>query len=285
MKWKNVLMPKNIEIQKEEESPNFTRFTIEPLERGFGQTLGISLRRTLLSSLQGAAVVAVKFENALHEFTNIPGVLEDVTDIVVNLKQLVVRLNTDTWHKLYLDINKAGPVTAADITQDPTVDIVNPDLVLCHLNKGASLKAEILIGDGRGFVLAENHDLTDSSLGVVPVDSIFCPVRKVNFKVEDTRVGQRTDYDRLIMEITTNGALRPEEALGFSSKIIKDHLYLFINFDEEPLDEVEEEVDEELERIKETLARGVDELELSVRSGNCLKAANIRTIEELVVKT
>lgn len=285
MKWKNVLMPKNIEVQKEEESPNFTRFTIEPLERGFGQTLGISLRRTLLSSLQGAAVVAVKFENALHEFTNIPGVLEDVTDIVVNLKQLVVRLNTETWHKLYLDINKTGPVTAADITQDPAVDIVNPDLVLCHLNEGASLKAEILIGDGRGFVLAENHDLSDTSLGVVPVDSVFCPVRKVNFKVEDTRVGQRTDYDRLIMEITTNGALRPEEALGFSSKIIKDHLYLFINFDEEPLDECEEEVDEELERIKETLARGVDELELSVRSGNCLKAANIRTIEELVVKT
>ena len=285
MKWKNVLMPKQVEVQKEGETRNFTRFIVEPLERGFGQTLGTALRRTLLSSLQGAAVTAVKFEDALHEFTNIPGVLEDVTDVVLNLKSVVVRLHADHWHKLYLEAKGPGPVTAADITQDPAVEIVNKDQVLCHLNEGATIKAEILIGDGRGFVLAENHDLPDSSIGVVPVDSIFCPVSKVNFRVEDTRVGQRTDYDRLILEIETNGAITPEEALGFTSKIVKDHLYLFINFDEEPLDEADEEVDEEIERLRDTLDRSVDELELSVRSANCLKAANIRSIGELVIKS
>jgi DNA-directed RNA polymerase subunit alpha len=285
MKWKNVLMPKQVEVQKEGETRNFTRFIVEPLERGFGQTLGTALRRTLLSSLQGAAVTAVKFEDALHEFTNIPGVLEDVTDVVLNLKSIVVRLHADNWHKLYLEAKGPGPVTAGDITQDPGVEIVNKDQVLCHLNEGATIKAEILIGDGRGFVLAENHDLPDSSIGVVPVDSIFCPVSKVNFRVEDTRVGQRTDYDRLILEIETNGAITPEEALGFASKIVKDHLYLFINFDEEPLDEADEEVDEEIERLRDTLDRSVDELELSVRSANCLKAANIRSIGELVIKS
>ncbi len=285
MKWKNVLMPKQVEIQKELETPYFTRFIIEPLERGFGLTLGNALRRTLLSSLQGAAVVALKFDEALHEFSNIPGVMEDVSDIVLNFKQLVCRLHTDVSHKLYLDVSRPGPVTAADITEDPAVEIINPDLVLCHLNEGAHLEAEILVGDGRGFVLAENHDLTDTSIGVVPVDSIFCPVRKVNYRVEDTRVGQRTDYDRLVLEIESNGAITPEEALGFASKIIKDHLYLFINFDEEPMTAAEEEVDEELERMRELLSRNVEELELSVRSANCLKAADIRSIGDLVVKT
>ncbi len=285
MKWKNVLMPKQVEIQKESETPYFTRFIVEPLERGFGLTLGNALRRTLLSSLQGSAVVAVKFEDALHEFTNIPGVMEDVSDIVLNFKQLVCRLNADGSQKLYLDIDRPGPVTAADITESSDVEIVNPDLVLCHLNEGAHLRAEILVNDGRGFILAENHELSDVSIGVIPVDAIFCPVRKVNYRVEDTRVGQRTDYDRLVMEIETNGAITPEEALGFASKIVKDHLYLFINFDEEPMAIAEEEVDEERERMRELLGRNVEELELSVRSANCLKAANIKSIGELVVKT
>jgi len=285
MKWKNVLMPKQVEIQKMDETPYFTRFVVEPLERGFGLTLGNALRRTLLSSLQGAAVVAVKFEDALHEFTNIPGVMEDVSDIVLNLKALVCRLHTDEWHKLYLDISRPGPVTAADITEDPAVEIINPDQVICHLNEGAHLRAELLVGDGRGFVLAENHELPDTSIGVIPVDSVFCPVRKVNYRVEDTRVGQRTDYDRLVFEIETNGAITPEEALGFASKIVKDHLYLFINFDEEPMAAAEEEVDEELERMRELLARNVEELELSVRSANCLKAANIQSIGQLVTKS
>jgi DNA-directed RNA polymerase subunit alpha len=184
MKWKNVLMPKQVEIQKSGETPYFTRFTVEPLERGFGLTLGNALRRTLLSSLQGAAVVAVKFEDALHEFTNIPGVMEDVSDIVINLKQLVCRLHTDGSHKLYLDVSRPGPVTARDITEDSAVEIVNPDFVLCHLNEGAHLRAELLVGDGRGFVLAENHELSDTSIGVVPVDAIFCPVRRVNYRIE-----------------------------------------------------------------------------------------------------
>jgi DNA-directed RNA polymerase subunit alpha len=285
MKWKNVLMPRQVEIQKEGETPYFTRFVVEPLERGFGLTLGNALRRTLLSSLQGAAVVAVKFEDALHEFTNIPGVMEDVSDIVLNLKALVCRLHTDEWHKLYLDISRPGPVTAADITEDPAVEIINPDQVICHLNEGAHLRAELLVGDGRGFVLAENHELPDTSIGVIPVDSVFCPVRKVNYRVEDTRVGQRTDYDRLVFEIVTNVAITPEEALGFAAKIVKDHLYLFINFDEEPMAAAEEEVDEELERMRELLARNVEELELSVRSANCLKAANIQSIGQLVTKS
>jgi DNA-directed RNA polymerase subunit alpha len=211
--------------------------------------------------------------------------MEDVSDMVLNFKQLVCRLHTDVSHKLYLDIDRPGPVTAADITEDPAVEIVNPDLVLCHLNEGAHLRAEMLVSDGRGFVLAENHELTDTSIGVVPVDAIFCPVRKVNYRVEDTRVGQRTDYDRLVIEIETNGAITPEEALGYASKIIKDHLYLFINFDEEPMAAAEEEVDEELERMRELLSRNVEELELSVRSANCLKAANIKTIGDLVLRT
>lgn len=285
MKWKNVLMPKQVEIQKEAETPYFTRFIVEPLERGFGLTLGNALRRTLLSSLQGAAVVAVKFEDALHEFTNIPGVMEDVSDIVLNFKQLICRLHADSSQKLYLDIDRAGPVTAGDIQESAGVEIVNPDLVLCHLNEGAHLKAEILVGDGRGFILAENHELSDTSIGVIPVDAIFCPVRKVNYRVEDTRVGQRTDYDRLVLEIETNGAISPEESLGFAAKIVKDHLHLFINFDEEPMAIAEDEVDEELERMRELLSRNVEELELSVRSANCLKAADIKSIGQLVVKT
>ena len=176
-------------------------------------------------------------------------------------------------------------MTAADITEDSAVEIVNPDLVICHLNEGAHLRAEILVSDGRGFVLAENHELTDTSIGVIPVDAIFCPVRKVNYRIEDTRVGQRTDYDRLVLEIETNGAISPEEALGYAAKIVKDHLYLFINFDEEPMAVAEEEVDEELERMRELLSRNVEELELSVRSANCLKAADIKSIGQLVVKT
>jgi DNA-directed RNA polymerase subunit alpha len=278
-------MPKQVEVQKDLETPYFTRFTVEPLERGFGLTLGNALRRTMLSSLQGASVIAVKFEDALHEFTNIPGVMEDVSDIVLNFKQLVCRLHKDISHKLYLDISRPGPITAGDINKDPAVDIVNPDLIICHLNEGGHLRAEILVGDGRGFVLAENHDLIDTSIGVIPVDSIFCPVRRVNYRVEDTRVGQRTDYDRLVLEIETNGAITPEEALGYASKIIKDHLYLFINFDEEPLKASEEEIDEEVERMRELVSRNVEELELSVRSANCLKAANIKTIGDLVIKT
>jgi DNA-directed RNA polymerase subunit alpha len=285
MKWKNVLTPKQVEIQKDAETPYFTRFIIEPLERGFGLTLGNALRRTLLSSLQGSAAVALKFDDALHEFTNIPGVMEDVSDIVLNFKQLVCRLHSDTSQKLYLEIDRPGLVTAADITQNSAVELINPDLVLCHLNEGAKLKVEILVGDGRGFVLAENHDLSDTSIGVIPIDSIFCPVRKVNYRVEDTRVGQRTDYDRLVLEIESNGAITPEEALGYASKIIKDHLYLFINFDEEPMAATEEEIDEELERMRELLARNVEELELSVRSANCLKAADIKTIGDLVIKS
>ncbi len=285
MRWKNVLTPKQVEIQKDAETPYFTRFTVEPLERGFGLTLGNALRRTLLSSLQGAAVIALKFDEALHEFTNIPGVMEDVSDIVLNFKRLVCCLHSDTSTKLYLEVDKPGPVTAADITPNSAVELINPDLVLCHLNEGGKLKVEILVGDGRGFVLAENHELVDKSIGVIPIDSIFCPVRKVNYRVEDTRVGQRTDYDRLVLEMETNGAVSPEEALGFASKIIKDHLYLFINFDEEPMAAAEEEVDEELERMRELLGRNVEELELSVRSANCLKAAEIKSIGELVIKS
>jgi len=283
MKWRNLLMPK--EISRDELTPNFGRFVVEPLERGFGLTIGNALRRTLISSIQGAAVTAVRVNGVLHELSNIPGVLEDMTDIMLNLKQLVVKMHCDNPKFLELNVEKEGPITAADIKEDPDIEIVNKDLVICTATEKAKIEMQILIGHGRGYVPAELHSLDDYDIGLIPVDSNFSPVRRVSYVVEDTRVGQHTDYDKLIMEITTDGSVSPEDALGYAAKIVKDHMLLFIHFDEEPMEEEEEEVDEELEALRELLSRSVDELELSVRSGNCLRRANIKTLGELVRRT
>jgi DNA-directed RNA polymerase subunit alpha len=285
MKWRNLLMPKEIVKDEESMTPTFGRFIAEPLERGFGLTIGNALRRTLLSSIQGAAVIAVRIDGVLHELSNIPGVLEDVTDIVLNLKQLVVKMHCDEPRFLELDVEKEGPITAADIKEDPEIEIVNKDLVICTASEKAKVKMQILIGHGRGYVPAEAHRLDEYDIGLIPIDANFSPIRKVAYRVENTRVGQRTDYDRLIMEITTDGSVSPEDALGYAAKIVKDHMLLFIHFDEEPMEEVEEEVDEELEKLRELLGRSVDELELSVRSSNCLRRANIKTLGDLVRRT
>ena len=282
MKWRNLLMPKEIVKDPAVTTPTAGRFVVEPLERGFGQTIGNSLRRTLLSSIQGAAVTAVRIKGVLHELSNIPGVLEDVTDIILNLKQLVVVMHSDEPRFLHLSVEKEGPITAADIDQISDVEIRNKDLVICTTTEKVKVEMDILIGHGRGYVLAENHNLDDFDIGLIPVDSNFSPVRQVSYIVENTRVGQRTDYDRLVLDITTSGSVTPEDALGFAAKIIKDHMVLFIHFDEEPMEEREHEVDEEVEKLKELLGRSVEELELSVRSSNCLRRANIKMLGDLV---
>lgn len=285
MKWRNLLMPKEIVMEESTATDTFSRFTVEPLERGFGNTIGNSLRRILLSAIQGAAVTAVKIENVLHEFGTIKGVKEDVTDIVLNLKQLIIKMHCDEPKYITIDVKKKGEVTAADIMEIADIEILNKDLQIATCTEKAKLKMEILVGHGRGYVPAEMHKLDDYEIGLIPVDSNFSPVTHVNYEVKDTRVGQRTDYDSLQLEVFTNGSLTPEDALGYAAKILKDHMLLFIQFEEEPVEEEEEIVDEAYERMKELLNRSVEELELSVRSSNCLKAANIKSLGELVQKT
>ncbi len=282
MKWRNLLMPKEIQCDENSKTPFFARFEIDPLERGFGLTIGNTLRRTLISSIQGAAVTAVRATGVLHELSNISGVLEDMTDIILNLKQMIVKMHCDEPKFIELNVEKTGPITAADFTEDPDIEIINKDLVICTATEKARVEMRVLIGHGRSYAPSESHNLDDYDIGLIPVDSNFSPIKKVSYEVENTRVGQRTDYDKLILEITTDGSVTPDDALGYAAKIVKDHMLLFIQFDEEPQEEDVEEVDEELEKLRELLSRSVDELELSVRSGNCLRRANIKTLGELV---
>lgn len=282
MKWRNLLMPKEIVRDQQVMTATTGRFVIEPLERGFGQTIGNALRRTLLSSIQGAAVTAVRIKGVLHELSNIPGVLEDVTDIILNLKQLVVVMHSDEPRFLHLSVEKEGPITAADIDEIADIKIVNKDLVICTATEKTKVEMDILIGHGRGYVPGESHNLDDFDIGLIGMDSNFSPIRRVSYVVENTRVGQRTDYDRLVLDIVTDGSVTPEDALGYAAKIVKDHMLLFIHFDEEPMEETAKEVDEETEKLKEVLNRSVEELELSVRSSNCLRRANIKTLADLV---
>jgi DNA-directed RNA polymerase subunit alpha len=285
MKWKSLQMPKEIKMEQSSMTDKYTKFIVEPLERGFGTTLGNALRRTLLSSIQGAAPVALRIDSVLHEFSTIPGVYEDATEIVLNVKRLRLRLNGDEPKTLVLEMSKKGNYTAKDIRTDGEIEILNPELHLVQATEDVKLKMEIDIGVGRSYVTAEHNKKPDAPVGTVFLDSLFSPVEKVNFTVENTRVGQRTDYDRLIMEIWTDGSLTPEDALCFSSKILKDHFQLFIKLEEELEMAEEEVVDEETLRIRGLLKTRVDELELSVRSSNCLRAANIQTLEDLVQKT
>ena len=278
-------MPKEIVMDETSSSPKFASFRVEPLERGFGNTIGNALRRTLLSSIQGAAVTAVKIDKVQHEFSTIKGVKEDVTDIVLNLKQIIPVMHCDDPRFLTIETNKKGEITAADIKEDAEIEILNKDQVICTCTEKAKVKMEIPVGHGRGYVPAEAHVLEDYAIGLIPIDSNFSPVTLVNYTVKNTRVGQRTDYDSLKLDVTTNGSVTPEDALGYASKILKDHMLLFIHFEEEPVEEVEEVVNEESEKMKELLDRSVEELELSVRSSNCLKAANLKTLGELVTKS
>lgn len=285
MKFKNLQMPKNVEVDDKSATNNYAKFSIEPLERGFGVTLGNALRRVLLSSLPGAAVTAAKIDGVQHEFSTITGVKEDVPEIMMNLKQMRFKIHSDAPKMATFDVRGKATATAADLKADPDIEILNPELHVATLNKDGEFRCEIEIGAGRGYVSAENQATQDRPIGVLPVDSMFSPVTKVNFEVENTRIGQRIDYDKLTLEIWTDGSVIPSDALAYAAKILKDHFALFIHFEEEIVEEIEEEVDEEFLRIKALLERSVEELELSVRSSNCLKAANIKTIGDLVTKS
>jgi DNA-directed RNA polymerase subunit alpha len=285
MKWKNLQMPKNVEVDDKVSTNRYGRFTVEPLERGFGVTLGNALRRGLLSSLPGAAVTAVKIDGVQHEFTTMPGIKEDVPEILLNLKGMRFKIHSEGPKTATFDARGVGEVKAGDLKADPDIELLNPELHIATLNKDGEFRAEVEIGAGRGYVAAENQPTVDRPIGVVPVDSLFSPVTKVNFEVENTRIGQRIDYDKLTLEIWTDGSVLPSDALAYAAKILKDHFALFVHFEEEIVEEVEEEVDEEFLRIKTLLERSVEELELSVRSSNCLKAADIKTIGDLVQKS
>jgi len=283
-KFKGLQKPKRLECELETLTSTYGKFYAEPLERGFGLTIGNALRRILLSSIEGAAVTTVRISGALHEFSTIPGVKEDVTDIILNIKGLRVKLNVEHPKTIYLKASSEGEVRAAHITPDPDVEILNPDLHIATLDKDGKLEVEMEVRHGRGYFPAERNKRDGQPIDVIAIDSIYSPIRKVNFLVEDTRVGQATDYNKLILEVWTDGSVLPQDAIAYAAKILKDHLSIFINFEEEPEGEGVP-VDEEKEQVLEHLNRSVDELELSVRSANCLKNSSIRYIYELVQKT
>lgn len=284
MKWKNLHTPNTIELDEANASDRYGKFTIEPLEKGFGLTIGNSLRRVLLSSLQGAAVTAVKIEGVLHEFSTLPGVLEDVSEIVLNLKQMRYKLHAD--YKINARFKKSGPgeLLAGDLQADPGVEVLNPELHIATINKDGEIDMEVEISAGRGYVPADQQS-EDRPIGVVPVDSHFSPIKKVNFEIEDTRVGQRVDFDKLTLELWSDGSILPKDAMAYAAMILKDHFSMFVDF-EEPIErEEEQEEDKEVARIRDLLEKSVEEMELSVRSANCLRAAGIKTIGELVQKS
>src|SRR5690554_919831 len=271
-------------IETVELTEDYGKFVVEPLERGYGITLGNSLRRILLSSLPGTAVTSVHIDGVLHEFSTIPGVVEDTTDIVLNLKKLLVKLHVDEPVTIQVDVDKPGAFVAGDIVVDPSVEILNPDLHIATLQAGARLKMEITVAKGRGYVSAERNKTPDQPIGLIPIDSIFTPVLKVNYSIEDTRVGQITDYDRLVLEVWTDRTIAPDEAVSLAAKIMMEHLKLFTDLTESVSD-VEIMVEKEEESIDRLLEMTVEELDLSVRSYNCLKRAAINTVDELVRKS
>jgi len=284
IRWKTFEMPKRLEVVQETLTPTYGKFIAEPFEKGFGTTIGNSLRRVLISSIEGTAVSSVRIEGALHEFCAIDGVVEDVAQIILNIKKLILKSHVKGAKKISIDTTKEGPVTAADIIHDETIEVVNKDLHIATLSKKIRFQVEMDVARGRGYVPAERNKQDDNPIGVIPIDSVFSPVTKVAYHVEDTRVGQMTDYDKLIIEIFTNGAISPEEAMLYAANIYQRHLDIFVNYGEIP----EEEEEEEEEEDKEFLAlinKPITELELSVRSANCLEAASIKTIGDLVRKT
>ena len=284
MKWKNLTMPKQV-MPDPGNTDRYGQFTIEPLERGFGLTLGNSLRRVLLSSLQGAAITAVRIEGVLHEFSTLPGVIEDVTEIILNLKQVRLKLHGDGPKKGTFEARGKGEVRAGNLIVDSEVEVLNPDLHIASLNKDGDLRMEVEIDGGRGYVSADQQSQTDRPIGVIPIDAMFSPVTKVNYEVETTRLGQRIDYDKLTLEVWTDASILPSDAVAVAAKIMRDHFNLFIHFEEPIEEEVEEEVNEDILRIRRLLDKSVEELELSVRSSNCLRAAEIKTIGDLVQKS
>jgi DNA-directed RNA polymerase subunit alpha len=289
MLWKGFQKPKRLEADRDTTTDNYGRFFAQPFERGFATTVGNALRRVLLSSIEGAAVTAVRVEGVLHEFSPIPGAMEDTTDLILNLKRVPLKMHVDHPKTLVLRTSEAGEVKAKHITPDPDVEILDPEAYVATLGAGSTLAVEMRVKPGRGYVSADKNFDEDLSIGWIPLDSVHSPIKKVNYFVDQARVGQATDYEKLTLEVWTNGAVSPRDAVGLAAKLMKDHLQIFINLEEEDEEEAESPVvevsDEEKGALYEKLGKSVDEMELSVRSYNCLKNANIRTIGELVQKT
>ena len=286
MLWRGFQRPKRLEFERDTLTDRFGRFTAQPFERGFGTTVGNAMRRVLLSSIEGAAVTAVKIDGVLHEFSPIKGVVEDATDIILNLKMIPLKVHTDAAKTLTLRVNKAGKVKASDIETDQDIEILEPDAHIATISEGGKLHMELRVKRGRGYVAADKNFDEDLGIGWIPIDSVHSPVKKVNYLVEAARLGQTTDYDKLTLDVWTNGSVTPRDAVSLSAKLIRDHLSIFINLDDE--DEPSAEAGGDAARVggsNEHLDKSVEELELSVRSYNCLKNANIRTIRELVQKT
>lgn len=282
--WRELIRPQAMEVERETLTANYGKFICEPLERGFGTTLGNALRRVLLSSLQGSAICAVRFDGALHEFQSLPNVVEDVTELVLNLKEVVVRMDDPRTRVLRLERESAGDVTAGDIQALEGVEILNPEHRIATVARGGRLSAELMVQTGRGYLPAERNRQPEMPVGTVPVDALFSPVRKVNYTVTNARVGQQTDYDKLTLEVWTNGAVAPEDAVAYAAKILKEQLAVFIHFAEEP-EAPYRQLSSDAEKSSELLDRSVEELELSVRSSNCLQNANIRYIGELIQRS
>jgi DNA-directed RNA polymerase subunit alpha len=283
--WKDLIRPKRLEVEKETLTPTYGKFTAEPFERGFGITIGNSLRRILLSSLQGAAITSLKIDGVLHEFSTVPGTKEDITEIILNLKEVRLKLHTEGPKTIRVKAEGPKVLKAGDILTGDAVEILNPDHYIATLSRDGKLSMEMVVKMGRGYVPAERNKEEGQPIGTIPMDAIFSPIKKVNYTVTNARVGQITDYDKLIFEVWTDGSLNPEEAVAHSAKILKDQLSIFITFEEEEEEVSYPEDEEEKEAFNENLLRSVDELELSVRSANCLKHANIKLIGDLVQKT
>ena len=281
--WCSLIRPKRIEVDENTHTRFYGEFTCQPLERGFGITLGNALRRVLLSSIQGAAIVSVKIDGVLHEFSTIPGVKEDVTDIILNLKGVCLKLHQNGTRVIRIDTSKEGAITAGDIITDGTVEVLNPDHYIATISGGTPFKAEMVVKMEKGYVPAQKENSIDQPKGTIAIDAVFSPIKKVNYTVGHARVGQITDYDRLVLEVWTNGGIQPESAVVYAAKTLKEQLDIFINFGE--LEEEEEKKIDEKEELNKKLLRHVDDLELSVRSANCLKRAGINTIGGLVQKT
>jgi DNA-directed RNA polymerase subunit alpha len=282
--WRDLIKPKALEVDKETLTGTYGKFYAEPLERGFGITIGNAMRRVLLSSLQGGAITAVKIDGALHEFTTISDVAEDVTDIILNLKEVLLRMHTHEPKTLRIEHSGGGEVKAGDIIVDADVEVLNPDHLIATVSGGGKLRAELTARTGRGYVPADRNKTPGMSIGWIPIDALFSPIRKVNYLVTNARVGQQTDFDKLTLEVWTDGSVHPADAVAFGAKILKEQVSIFINFEEQP-EVIDRMPTTEAGRLNENLWRSVDELELSVRSANCLQAANIRYIGELVQRS
>lgn len=282
-KWRTIIRPKRLEVDDKTLTGCYGKFVAEPFERGFGLTVGNALRRVMISSIQGTAVTAVRIEGILHEFSTLPGVREDVTEIIMNLKEVVFKLHSEGPETVHIKARGAGIVTAADISANANLEVLNPDQHIATLSADAKLDMEITVNTGIGYAPVERTRDDDASLGTIPVDAIYSPVRKVNYTVTHSRIGQITDYERLTFEVWTNGAVSPEDAIAYAAKILQSQLQLFLNFDEDF--EEPHEIEQEKPACNDNLFRNIDELELSVRSSNCLRNANIRYIWELVQRS